>query len=121
MLCHESGTGYPFAGGFSEAAIEASAGTTTPYYYDWPGGTGGEHAAHNQFIGQAIAGDLMEDSNEACIACHTRVGVNITWTKNENLMFTASEDAHGVWTVGDFSATGSNVTYVNEENSWTNA
>ncbi|RJS80832.1 hypothetical protein CW713_07060, partial [Methanophagales archaeon] len=81
MICHEQGNqlaGYPFAGGFNQSAIEASAGKTTPYHYNRSDGSGGEHAAHNQFIGQAIADDLMEDSNEACVSCHTRVGVNIT-------------------------------------------
>jgi len=61
----------------------------------------------------------MEDSNEACVSCHTRVGVNITWTKNENLEFTASEDATGTWTVSNFAATGSNVTTVQTANNWT--
>ena len=124
MLCHEeatrTGEDYPFAGGFTDD-VYIGTGATVQYNYSHSDGTGGEHAAHNQFISQAIIGTLMEDSNEACIACHTRVGVNITWTKNENLKFTASEDDQGDWTVGDFSATGSNVTYVNEPNSWTNA
>jgi hypothetical protein len=121
MICHEDGKqpAYPFAGGFSQTAIEESAGTTTPYNYSYPDGSGGEHAAHNQFIGQAIHDDLMEDSNEACIACHTRVGVCITWTKNEIMDFQAHEDDQGDWTVSDFKATGSNVTVVNSPNEWT--
>jgi len=119
MVCHEYGTGYVFAGGFNQSAVEASAGKTTPYYYNHSNGTGGEHAAHNQFIGQAIKNDLMEDSNEACIACHTRVGVNITWTKNTVLAFTADENETGVWTVGDFAVEGDNVTYTTYANNWT--
>ncbi|MCW3133906.1 MAG: hypothetical protein N2V78_06230 [Methanophagales archaeon] len=121
MICHEQGNQptYPFAGGFNQSAIEASAGKTTPYHYNHSDGSGGEHAAHNQFIGQAIADDLMEDSNEACVSCHTRVGVNITWTKNENLEFEASEDETGTWTVSNFAATGSNVTTVQTPNNWT--
>lgn len=120
MICHEEGTVYPFAGGFSQAAVEASAsGSTTPYTYS-SGGTGGEHAAHNQFIGQAIHDPLMEDSNEACIACHTRVGVNIQWTKNEIMSFEAGESDLGVWTVSDFAATGDDVTNVSSPNEWTN-
>lgn len=120
MVCHESGTSFPFAGGFNQSIIEASGGAGTPYYYNASGGSGGEKAAHNAFIGQAINNTLMEDSNEACIACHTRVGVNITWTKNEYLEFIASEDDVGTWTVGDFAATGGNVTQVNSTNEWTN-
>ena len=120
MICHEQGNQptYPFAGGFKQSVVYA--GSTPVYYYNHSGGTGGEHAAHNQFVREAVKDNLMEDSNEACISCHTRVGVNITWTKNENLKFTASEDAQGNWTVSQFSATGSNVTYVNAKNTWTN-
>ena len=121
MLCHEQGNqvSYPFAGGFNQSAVEASAGKSSPYYYNHSDGTGGEHAAHNAFIGQAINNSLMEDSNEACIACHTRVGVNITWTKNENLEFDATENELGNWAVNNFAATGSNVTHVNTANNWT--
>ena len=122
MICHENGTNYPFAGGFNQSAVNASSGgVNTIYYYEENGAaTGaGQHAAHNQFIGQAIHDPLMEDSNEACIACHTRVGVNISWTKNENLVFTASEDKNGTWNVSGFEATGSNTTNITYANDWT--
>lgn len=118
MICHEQGTTFPFAGGFNQSAVEASAGKSSPYYYNHSDGSGGEHAAHNAFIGQAIKDDLMEDSNEACIACHTRVGVNITWTKNVYLEFIAKENETGVWNVSDFAAGGTNVTQVNASNEW---
>jgi hypothetical protein len=118
MVCHEDGTGLPFAGGFSQEAVEAAAGgSTTPYTYS-SGGRGGEHAAHNQFIGQAIDDTLMEDSNEACIACHTRVGVDIQWTKNVGMNFQARENDLGVWTVSDFTATGHDITNVSSANEW---
>ncbi|NQE45754.1 hypothetical protein C5S31_07020 [ANME-1 cluster archaeon GoMg2] len=73
-----------------------------------------------KFVLDAMDNDLMEGANEACIACHTKVGVNITWTKNEYLEFTAEEDAAGNWTIASFTAGGENVTYVNSSNSWTN-
>jgi hypothetical protein len=79
----------------------------------------GELAAHKVFVLDAIDEPLMEGANEACIACHTRVGVNITWTKNENLEFTATEDANGEWTIPSFAAGGENVTQVNTSNTWT--
>ncbi|MHC1585441.1 MAG: hypothetical protein ACXQS7_04175, partial [Candidatus Syntropharchaeia archaeon] len=61
----------------------------------------------------------MEGANEACIACHTRIGVNITWTKNTVLEFAVSEDENGVWSFpGGFNANGENVTQVNSSNSW---
>ena len=114
MICHEHGndlSGYPHAGGFSNQ-------TGSPYAYNTTANNGTK-AAHNAFIRDAIEDTLMEDSNEACIGCHTRVGVNITWTKRKNLAFTANETATGDWTVADFGAEGSNVTQVNSSNEWT--
>ena len=122
MVCHENGTSYPFAGGFNQTAVYAGTGVdpADEYYYNASDDSGGEAAAHNQFIREAIKDPLMTDSNEACIACHTRVGVNITWTKNENLVFDATEDDLGNWNLTGFAATGSNVTQVNYTNEWTN-
>jgi len=80
----------------------------------------GEKAAHKKFVLDAIDDPLMEGANEACIACHTRIGVNITWTKKEYLKFTVYEDEAGDWTIPDFTAGGENVTQVNTSNSWTN-
>jgi len=126
MLCHENNTrtgnsSYPFAGGFNTTAVYQGTGATTQYNYSWGDGTGGEHAAHNAFIQQAIKDDLMEDSNEACIACHTRVGVNISWTKNTVLDFDATENETGSWTVTDFQALGDNTTESSYMNNWTNS
>jgi hypothetical protein len=88
----------------------------TPRSYDT-----GTKAAHKQFVLDAKDNSsLMEGANEACIACHTRVGVNITWTKNEYLEFTATENAAGNWTIASFTAGGENVTQVNSSNTWTN-
>ncbi|KAF5438040.1 hypothetical protein C5S35_00980 [Candidatus Methanophagaceae archaeon] len=121
MVCHENNTWYPFAGGFNQTEVYKD--TTVPndekYYYNHSDGTGGKMAAHNQFIREAIKDPLMTDSNEACIACHTRVGVNITWTKNTVLEFNASEDDLGNWTLTDFVATGDNITYTTYANNWT--
>jgi hypothetical protein len=80
----------------------------------------GEKAAHRKFVLDAMNESLMEGANEACIACHTRIGVNITWTKNEYLDFQASEDAAGNWSIPSFTAGGTNVTQVNSTNEWTN-
>jgi hypothetical protein len=80
----------------------------------------GEKAAHKKFVLDAMNNSLMEGANEACIACHTRIGVNITWTKNEYLDFQASEDAAGNWSIPSFTAGGTNVTQVNSTNEWTN-
>jgi len=80
----------------------------------------GTKAAHLKFVLDAMNESLMEGANEACIACHTRIGVNITWTKNEYLDFHASEDAAGNWSIPSFTAGGTNVTQVNSTNEWTN-
>lgn len=79
----------------------------------------GEKAAHKKFVLDAIDEPLMDGANEACIACHTRIGVNIQWTKNVNMDFLASEDETGVWTISSFAAGGENVTRVNTSNAWT--
>ncbi|MFZ2071968.1 MAG: hypothetical protein WAV32_10355 [Halobacteriota archaeon] len=123
MICHENNTrtggNYPFAGGFKNSTVYNGTGATECYNYSWGNKTGGEHAAHNDFINQAIKDPLMADSNEACIACHTRIGVNITWTKNKYLEFTAGEDPQGNWTIVDFAAGGTNITHSNTSNTWT--
>ena len=64
---------------------------------------------------------LMEGANEACIACHTHVGVNITWTKNVVLDFDAEEDEDGIWTLSGWAATGDNDTESSYPNNWTNS
>jgi len=78
----------------------------------------GTVAAHKKFVLDAIDEPLMEGANEACLACHTRIGVNITWTKKVYLDFTATEDAAGNWTIPSFTAGGENVTQVNTSNEW---
>ncbi len=80
----------------------------------------GTKAAHKKFVLDAMNETLMDGANEACLACHTRVGVNITWTKRVHLDFTASEDGAGNWTIPGFTAGGTNITYVNSSNEWTN-
>ncbi|OFV67984.1 MAG: conserved hypothetical protein, secreted [Candidatus Syntrophoarchaeum caldarius] len=126
MICHEYGNdglgGYPHAGGFDQPdGVGDYNGdeTNDPYQYSYDaGGRNGTKAAHNAFIQQAIDDDLMIDSNEACIGCHTRVGVNISWTKNVVLDFDAEEDEDGEWTVDNFQALGDNVTESGYENAY---
>ncbi len=80
----------------------------------------GEKAAHRKFVLDAMNETLMDGANEACLACHTRIGVNITWRKNEYLEFNATENGAGNWTIPSFAAGGENVTQVNTANNWTN-
>jgi len=121
MLCHENGTFFPFAGGFNQTVVyDGIDPGMRRYWYNHSDGSGGDYAAHNPFIREAINDSLMADSNEACIACHTRIGVNITWKKKVWMDFDATENATGVWTVDNWTAGGTNVTQVNSTNTWTN-
>jgi len=113
--CHSGGvyTDFISAGGFGiEDPMNPGYNTT-----DTDTGT---KAAHKKFVLDAMNETLMEGANEACIACHTRIGVDITWTKKENLGFTATENETGTWTIQSFAAGGENVTQVNTANNWTN-
>ncbi len=67
--------------------------------------------SHTEFYRDAGADDatLMEGANEACIGCHTHIGVNITWQRATTLSFTAGHDA-GEWVLSDFTAEGTNET-----------
>ncbi|MFZ2071967.1 MAG: cytochrome c3 family protein [Halobacteriota archaeon] len=99
---------------WSKTDISAGGFDLTPWTADT-----GEKAAHMKFVLDAMNNSLMEGANEACIACHTRIGVNITWTKNVYLDFNASEDEAGNWTIPSFTAGGENVTHSNTSNNWT--
>jgi len=125
MLCHENDTrtgntsSYPFAGGFNETLVYNFTGApSTQYNYSWGDDKGGEYAAHNDFIRESIKDPLMTDSNEACIACHTRIGVNITWRKSTTMHFNANETNDGVWELTDFTAHGYNYSESNWANDW---
>lgn len=77
LKCHgkdNAGHGYhiPPAGGFN---LTANATDT------------GSFAAHRKFVERAIANNLMQDANEACIACHTGVAVKINWTHSRSIEF----------------------------------
>ncbi len=114
--CHADVTNVFAAGGFNLTKGKPS----LAWDYDPATDDTGERAAHMKFVLDAMEEDLMEGANEACIACHTKVGVNITWTKNEYMEFTAIDDGTGNWTIPNFTAGGENVTHVNSSNEWTN-
>ena len=50
----------------------------------------GERAAHKTFVMNSISNPDMEDVNEACIACHTGIPVQINWTHAMNLVLNAT-------------------------------
>jgi len=52
----------------------------------------GELAAHKTFVMNSISNPDMEDANEACIACHTKIPVKINWTHRYSLEFNATPE-----------------------------
>ena len=52
----------------------------------------GELAAHKTFVMNAISDSDMEDANEACIACHTKIPVIINWTHRYSLEFNCTPE-----------------------------
>lgn len=85
MVCHEFGNPwtFPHAGGFDNVS-------GSDYNYDAGDPEGGTHAAHQTFVESAVNDTRMEDSNEACIACHTYIPVKINWTHAYSLEFNAT-------------------------------
>lgn len=118
MLCHQHDAanqdpgqnttppGY-HAGGFINMSDYGS-----PYVYNTTERTG-EYAAHNAFVIEAIEDDTLQDSNEACVACHTHVAVKINWTHARSLEFdvglgddvTTDSGVHN-WTFTEWSLNG---------------
>jgi len=94
MLCHQkdadlqtpgvSNAAYkgPWAGGFNISGF----GVSSPYVYSDDVNTG-FYEAHNAFVANAIKDDTLQDSNEACVACHTHVAVKINWTHARSIEF----------------------------------
>ena len=57
-----------------------------------------------------FGGRYSPASNDACVACHTHVDVQIQYTRPTTLVYAANEFSDGNWSVGGFTATGSNTT-----------
>ncbi len=69
----------------------------------------GAEEVHKTFASEANNSAFLKGENEACIACHTHVAVDITWTKATNISLTATEQTTPTghtWSVGNFAATG---------------
>jgi len=66
-----------------------------------------ESESHRDFYLAALNSSVETGGNEVCIACHTMVGVNITWVRATTLTFEANHDPTGAWIISDFTATGS--------------
>jgi len=115
MLCHQDNASYAtsapgyFAGGFNVTMFD-------PNYnaFNYTNATHkGQFEAHNAFIYRAIQNTTLQDSNEACIACHTWVPVKINWTHAVSLEFDVGLEDDAIteygphnWTITDWSYNG---------------
>lgn len=75
----------------------------------------GTSEVHKKFVNVSEQTLLLKGANEACIACHTHVLTNITWTRAVALEFNATmginnTDGSHVWDITNVTATGTNVT-----------
>jgi hypothetical protein len=98
--------------------------SASPACIDCHGGTGpgldareiltGSEEVHRPFANESNVSKFLKGANEACIACHTHIRVNITWSKATTLEFTATEltlpDGSHYWNITNFNATGVNIT-----------
>ena len=121
MACHEydahvrGNNEGPFAGGFEQPS-------GSPFMYTSVGAppkgsvgapqkgsiiSDGTHAVHNAYVQGAVDSDLMVDSNEACIACHTAIPMEIDWSIGYAMHSQSVADSLGDWTVRQFEAAGS--------------
>lgn len=76
----------------------------------------GTSEVHNKFVNVSEQTLLLKGANEACIACHTHVLTNITWTRAvafefDSTMAINDTDGSHVWEVTNMTATGKNITY----------
>ena len=64
-------------------------------------------SAHKEFYSNfnSTNSGLLKGGNSACIGCHTSVRVNISWTRNTSITFTADKSS-GDWAVSGMDATG---------------
>lgn len=63
-------------------------------------------AAHKEFYYDLnTSSGILKGGNSACIGCHTGVGVNISWTRNTTIKFTADKST-GDYAISDMNATG---------------
>ncbi len=69
----------------------------------------GKDEVHKKFVEGSNYSTLLKGSNEACVACHTHVSVDIVWNKPTNMTFSASRVGND-WEVTNFNKTGSKIT-----------
>ena len=75
---------------------------------------GGNRSAHTKFVLDAKNMTMLEDANEACLGCHTRTGVNISWNRAAYVSFDVSVNITSNSYDVEWNATslGTNTTFV---------
>ena len=66
----------------------------------------GKNASHISFVMSAIENDTMEDANEACLACHTKMRVEILFnvtTEAEITVNNSYTQSHSYWNVEEIT------------------
>ncbi len=56
----------------------------------------------------------LSDSNEACLGCHTSVGVNISWNRCAQIAVDVGK-SNSKWEIGVMNGTGSSVTFISTD------
>lgn len=111
--------GLPFCldchGGNPPAGIQKNGGGYAPKAITILNGT---YEVHTPFVAQAATDSpqnktsLLKGANEACVACHTHVAVDINWQKAYKISFDARETSVDnvtgkyTWNVGNFISEG---------------
>ena len=80
---------------------------------EWSPVDTGNKSAHLKFVLDAMNDTTMVGANEACIACHTMIGVKLNWTHARSLEFdidvgdpqTTTTGVHN-WTMSEWSVNG---------------
>ncbi len=94
----------PIAGGFETSSLE----------YNYTNATyTGINSTHSEFVNEAINSSILEDSNEACLSCHTNLKVEINITHLTGMSITVNNTISGStssWNVESLSGNGT-ITY----------
>ena len=113
-LCHHADSPPPHEGRYTDdedcRRCHANAHTGHVYYIPPAGGFGlttnasdtGTNASHISFVQGAIGNDTMEDANEACLACHTKMSVEIWFNVTTEAKITVNNSytsSYSYWNV----------------------
>ena len=115
--CHQVGANYPVSSPLNSTNTSWSDRNGTAHAaivlecvdcHSWVDNALNESlSSHDEFYrGLNTTSGPLKGGNSACIGCHTHVAVNISWTRNTNISFTADK-SNGNYTISELNATGS--------------